>query len=192
VDVTFEVRDALSTRTDQPPTEVVFTRGVLHTFTATSVQVLQEVFVTLTRKIPRPLDVALARGIVSDLATWPVVRPGGSEVLAAIDGSARWRIAFWDAMIVVAAQRPGACLLWSEDLSDRQQSRPSPSVTHLRISESPLNAESPATDSIGVLRSRSKRYRGGAGDRGAGVRRVEISNGRAEETRAEVSGVELS
>lgn len=53
---------------------------------AASIQVLQELFVTLTRKIPRPLDVASARGIVSDLATWHIVRPTAVDVLTAIDG----------------------------------------------------------------------------------------------------------
>src|SRR5712692_1868358 len=42
---------------------------------AVSVQVLQELFVTLTRKIARPLDTPVARGIVADLATWHVVTP---------------------------------------------------------------------------------------------------------------------
>ena len=41
---------------------------------ALSVQVLQELYVTLTRKIPRPLATHEA-GIVSDLASWHVVSP---------------------------------------------------------------------------------------------------------------------
>jgi predicted nucleic acid-binding protein len=37
-------------------------------------------------------------------------------VLAAIDATVNWNVSFWDAMILVAAQRSGAALLWSEDL----------------------------------------------------------------------------
>src|ERR1051326_3596366 len=87
-----------------------------------SIQVLQELFVTLTRKISRPLDARTARGIVSDLATWQVVRPLEADVLAAIDGTLRWQISFWDAMIVTAAQRAGASTVWSEDLNADRKS----------------------------------------------------------------------
>ncbi len=85
---------------------------------ALSVQVLQELFVTLTRKIAAPLEPAVARGIVADLATWQVAGPTSTDVLAAIDASVRWQLSFWDAMIVTAAQRIGATIVWSEDLQD--------------------------------------------------------------------------
>lgn len=87
---------------------------------AASIQVLQELFVTLTRKIPRPLDVASARGIVSDLATWHIVRPTAVDVLTAIDAATRWQISFWDAMILTAADVGGATIVWSEDLNANQ------------------------------------------------------------------------
>jgi predicted nucleic acid-binding protein len=87
---------------------------------AVSIQVLQELFVTLTRKIGLPLDAHVARHIVADLATWRVVEPTAADVLAAIDGTARWHLSFWDAMIVTTAQRAGADVLWSEDLNDGQ------------------------------------------------------------------------
>jgi predicted nucleic acid-binding protein len=85
-----------------------------------SVQVLQELYVTLTRKIAVPLDVQTARGIVGDLATWHVVRPTEMDVLMAIDASERWRISFWDAMILTTAQIAGASTVWSEDLNADQ------------------------------------------------------------------------
>jgi len=87
---------------------------------AVSVQVLQELFVTLTRKIPQPLSPYNARAIIADLATWPVVTPTSSEVLAAIDATVNWKLSFWDAMILVAAQRCGAAVVWSEDLNAGQ------------------------------------------------------------------------
>lgn len=87
---------------------------------ALSIQVLQEVFVTLTRKLPRPVELAVARALVADLATWHVVEPRVSDVLTAVDDAERWRLSFWDAMIVTAARRAGASVLWSEDLNDGQ------------------------------------------------------------------------
>jgi predicted nucleic acid-binding protein len=86
-----------------------------------SVQVLQELFVTLTRKVARPVDPGEARAIVADLATWSLVQPAASDVLAAIDATIRWQLSFWDAMILTAAQRAGAAVLWSEDFSDGQR-----------------------------------------------------------------------
>ena len=38
-----------------------------------STQVLQEFFVTVTRKLPRDMDLSAARGIVSDLMKWDLV-----------------------------------------------------------------------------------------------------------------------
>jgi predicted nucleic acid-binding protein len=86
-----------------------------------SVQVLQELFVALTRKIPQPLPGHEARAIVSDLTTWRVVEPSARDVLTAIDGAARWQLSFWDAMILTAANRAGATTVWSEDLNDGQR-----------------------------------------------------------------------
>ncbi|HZS93878.1 MAG TPA: PIN domain-containing protein [Chloroflexota bacterium] len=85
-----------------------------------SVQVLQELFVALTRKIPRPLTAVDARLIVSDMTAWRVVEPNSRDVLDAIDGADRWRVSFWDAMIVTAASRAGARIVWSEDLNAGQ------------------------------------------------------------------------
>jgi predicted nucleic acid-binding protein len=87
---------------------------------AISVQVLQELFVTLTRKIPRPLTTPTARDIIADLSTWHVVTPTPGDVLAAVDGTVKWNLSFWDAMILVAAQRCGASWVWSEDLNAGQ------------------------------------------------------------------------
>lgn len=85
-----------------------------------SVQVLQELFVILTRKLPAPMSAEDARAVLEDLTTWSVVEPTKLDVLAAIDACVRWQISFWDAMVLVAAQKVGAGVLWSEDLNDGQ------------------------------------------------------------------------
>jgi predicted nucleic acid-binding protein len=85
-----------------------------------SLQVLQELFVTLTRKLSPPVSRADARDMVSDLTTWQVVQSAGQDVLETIDATTTWQIAFWDAMLVTAARKAGAAVLWSEDLNDGQ------------------------------------------------------------------------
>ena len=85
-----------------------------------SVQVLQEVYVTLTVKVPRPLEAGTATAIVSDLSRWYIHVPGSADVLGAIALHRRHRISFWDAMIVWSAQQQGCTTLWSEDLSPGQ------------------------------------------------------------------------
>ena len=87
---------------------------------ATSVQVLQELFVSLTRKIAHSLPVEDARAIVADMATWRTIEPGREDVLAAIDATVRWQVSFWDAMVLTAARKAQATVLWSEDLNPGQ------------------------------------------------------------------------
>ena len=86
-----------------------------------SVQVLQEFFVTVTRKVPRPLDALSAAAIVADLSHWRVHSPGSEDVLNAIDSHRRDDISFWDAMIICSAASLGCGTLFSEDLNAGQR-----------------------------------------------------------------------
>ena len=87
---------------------------------ALSIQVLQELFTSITRKTPTPLSYVVARGVVSLYSEWQMFEPNSREVLEAIDYARRWNISFWDAMILVAAHKTGASTLWTEDLNDGQ------------------------------------------------------------------------
>jgi predicted nucleic acid-binding protein len=87
---------------------------------ALSIQVLQEFYVTVTRGVTPPLSPDTAGRIVEQLSRWRVLEPTTRDVLDAIDGSVRWQLSFWDAMLLVAANRVGASVLWSEDLNDGQ------------------------------------------------------------------------
>lgn len=86
-----------------------------------SVQVLQEFFVTVTRKIVKPLDVETTRGIVADLSRWFVHAPAADDVLSAIGVHQRTGISFWDAMIVRSAAEIGCSVVYSEDLNAGQE-----------------------------------------------------------------------
>lgn len=86
-----------------------------------STQVLQELCVNLRRKAARPLGPKATRDIVADYLSWQVVVNDGPSIIEALDLEERYRISFWDALIVQAAEASGADILYSEDLSDGQQ-----------------------------------------------------------------------
>jgi predicted nucleic acid-binding protein len=88
-----------------------------------SVQVLQEFFVTVTKKVAKPLPVDVATERIRELAVWPVFSPTADDVLDAIGIQKAARISFWDAMIVHAAAERGCEILWTEDLNDGQTIR---------------------------------------------------------------------
>lgn len=87
---------------------------------AVSTQVLQELCVNLQRKAARPLDADATREVVADYLAWEVVVNDGQSILEALEIQQRHRLSFWDALIVHAAERAGATVLYSEDLSDGQ------------------------------------------------------------------------
>jgi predicted nucleic acid-binding protein len=86
-----------------------------------STQVLQELFVTLTRKVKRPCSSAEALAVLEDLAAWPLVLLDYAAIRAAIETAGRDKLSFWDALVVVAAVRAGAAVLYTEDLNDGQE-----------------------------------------------------------------------
>lgn len=85
-----------------------------------SVQVLQEFYVNVTRKLTTRVARSTAREVVSAYGSW-VREPTTSEtVLRATDIAELAQISFWDALIVAAAEQAGATRLLSEDLNDGQ------------------------------------------------------------------------
>ena len=86
-----------------------------------STQVLQETYVNLRHKAARPLAVDEALELVSEYLAWDVVVNDGTSVLEAIRLEARYRISFWDALIVAAANASGVATLLSEDLGHGQR-----------------------------------------------------------------------
>src|SRR3972149_2724846 len=70
-----------------------------------SIQVLQEFYVNVTRKIARPLDSETAKSIVADLGQWAIHSPDVGDVLDAIAAQQKHGLSFWDAMIVISAAR---------------------------------------------------------------------------------------
>jgi predicted nucleic acid-binding protein len=79
-----------------------------------SIQVLQEYFVTITRKLR--VDAYDARRRVELLSRFDVVVPDPGDVLAAIDLHRLYGISFWDGMILRCAKQGGCRVLLSEDM----------------------------------------------------------------------------
>ena len=86
-----------------------------------SVQVLQEFYVTVTRKLKRPLAPNRALEIVEQYLTWSVIENTGSLLTAAIGLQQKAQLSFWDAMVVQAAIEGGCDRLHSEDLNAGQR-----------------------------------------------------------------------
>ena len=85
-----------------------------------STQVLQEFYVALTGKIPNRLPARRAREIIADFGTWTVATVEIPDVLRASEISDRYRVNFWDGLILAAAQKEDAEKVWSEDFNHGQ------------------------------------------------------------------------
>ncbi|HVF14671.1 MAG TPA: PIN domain-containing protein [Acidimicrobiales bacterium] len=83
-----------------------------------STQVLQEFYVTVTRKLSRPLPPRTAREVVATYGAWPIQRPDVDDVIAASKLEEQHHLSFWDSLIVVSAHRSGARALLTEDLQE--------------------------------------------------------------------------
>lgn len=83
-----------------------------------STQVLQEFYVSVTRKLATPLGLDAAFQAVQDLTAFPIVQIDTPLILLAIQRSNKAKISFWDALILEAALISGATVLYSEDFQD--------------------------------------------------------------------------
>lgn len=81
-----------------------------------STQVMQEFYVTVTRKLEKPLDRPTARGVLATYRAWPVHSISAEDVLDAAELEEREQLSFWDSLIVTSAARLGATQVLSEDM----------------------------------------------------------------------------
>ena len=83
-----------------------------------SLQVLQEYFVSSTRKLG--LDPVVARRRLEIFSRFDLVEPQLSDVLAAIDLHRLHHISYWDALIIHCAKISGCRVVFTEDLQHGQ------------------------------------------------------------------------
>lgn len=91
-----------------------------------SPQVLQEFYVNVTRKIPRPLTKPIARGIIDNYSVW-CIDTTAVEIANAFRIEDASKRSFWDALICASAAKAGVHRLFSEDLN------PGQSIAGIRI-----------------------------------------------------------
>jgi len=84
-----------------------------------SLQILQEYFVTVTRKLQ--VDARIARRKVELLAEFDVATPDVADILAAIDLTRLHGFSFWDALVLRSAKQAGCVVLLTEDLQDARE-----------------------------------------------------------------------
>ena len=85
-----------------------------------SAQVLQEFYVTVVRKIAKPLAPTEALEWVEQFAKFPCHPTGADTVHLGAEISETYRISYWDGAILAAAQSLGARTLFTEDLNHGQ------------------------------------------------------------------------
>ena len=89
---------------------------------ALSTQVLAEFYSVATRKLG--ITSTEAETVIRDLGGWTIHRPGHADLLKAAQLHRRYKLAWWDAMILNSAIELGCSILWTEDFSDGQRFGP--------------------------------------------------------------------
>ncbi len=86
-----------------------------------SVQVLQEFYVNVTRKIKKPMPKPQARGIIESYLAWPVELNDTRTILVASEIEERHMLSFRDALIIASASNANAEKILTDDLNHGQQ-----------------------------------------------------------------------
>ncbi len=83
-----------------------------------STQIVQEFYVTVTKKLMLPP--LRAKQIISAFDCFEIVEIKSPMIDDAIDISIVNQISFWDALVIASAQSAGCSKVWTEDLTHNQ------------------------------------------------------------------------
>lgn len=86
---------------------------------ATSVQVLTEFYSAATRRLG--MKSQDAQDVIEDLRVWTTHRMSVDSVIRAINLQRRYKLAWWDSLILNSALELGCSVLWTEDFTDGQR-----------------------------------------------------------------------
>ena len=86
----------------------------------TSFQVLNEYYVTVTKKLDRAVPTAQAREDVEDLFSWDPITFSSDLLLDGWSLQDRFGFSWWDSLVVAAARASGSTCLLTEDLQHGQ------------------------------------------------------------------------
>ena len=105
-----------------PAKQAAAARWIEHLWRAqlgrTSMQVLAEYYVNLTRKLSPGMPAEDAWDDVSALLHWQPQPGDAALMLRGREVEQRFRLSWWDALVVAAAQLQGCTLLLTEDFYD--------------------------------------------------------------------------
>lgn len=90
-------------------------RGVLST------QVLQEFCYVLTRKIRPPVPSRSVAKLALNFVDWTMVAGSAQLAVSALELSDLYKVSYWDALIIGAAQSVNCSILYTEDLNNGQR-----------------------------------------------------------------------
>jgi len=94
--------------------------GVRDETIAISTQVLSEFYVTVTKKIKVPLSPEIAKKEILLLTSVDIIEIDFDLIIRAIDISNKYLLSYWDSLIIAAAIKSRATVLFSEDLNHDQ------------------------------------------------------------------------
>jgi predicted nucleic acid-binding protein len=86
-----------------------------------STQVLQELCVNLQRKCAKVPSNEEIRSILKDYSGWLVVTHSAVSIIEAFEMQLRWKLSFWDALILQAAESAGCDVVFSEDFEPNRR-----------------------------------------------------------------------
>ena len=81
-----------------------------------SYQVLNEYYVTVTRKLKPGLDQGVARQDIDDLLQWGPIGYTPTSLRKAWEIESRYKLSWWDSLILSSAFETGADTVYSEDM----------------------------------------------------------------------------
>ena len=82
---------------------------------------MRGISVSSTPTVSQPCSSEEALAVLEDLAAWPLMAVDYAAIRAAVGLAGQAKLSFWDALVVVAAARTGAAVLYTEDLNDGQE-----------------------------------------------------------------------
>ncbi len=83
-------------------------------------QVLQEFYVSVTKKILKPIAKSEAREIIRAYICWSISELTPMSIIRATEIEEKHRISFWDALVIVAAYEAKCERILTEDLNSGQ------------------------------------------------------------------------
>jgi predicted nucleic acid-binding protein len=84
-----------------------------------STQVLVEFYSVATGKLR--LGSQYTENVLNDFSSWHLHRPDHAAIISAVHLQRRYKLAWYDAMILNSALESGCSILWTEDFSDGQR-----------------------------------------------------------------------